>query len=155
MDRQSKYWHDVRQEETIFYNRQNGGVSLMVWACFSYHGASDFLFTDRRVASIKYYDVLQNGFLPFAAVTHGADWTFQQDSAPIPPRGTQVVFPIMALMSFLDRRILRTPTQSKIFGLYLRVMYFANGKHCATVDELKSVLVDILVKYGGNGSRKA
>ena len=77
------YWHDLRQEEQIYSQRQNGGGSVMIWAAFSSAGRSQIAFLDGRQDSAAYINTLQRYLLPFANECHEEGSLFQQDNASI------------------------------------------------------------------------
>ena len=43
----------------------------MIWSCFSYNGRNNLVIMYGKQDSAKYCELLKDGFLPFAAVTHG------------------------------------------------------------------------------------
>ena len=44
-----------------------GGVSIMIWRAISLYGVSPLIFMDGRQDRSKYYEVLRDGIIPFAA----------------------------------------------------------------------------------------
>lgn len=63
----ASYWHDLSTKERIFFKRQMGGVSIMIWRAISLYGVSPLIFMDGRQDRSKYYEVLRDGIIPFAA----------------------------------------------------------------------------------------
>ena len=59
------YWHDLRKEEKIFSNRQQGGQSLMVWAGFGYRGQTNIAFPEGWMNATDYQELLDIHLLPF------------------------------------------------------------------------------------------
>ena len=55
----------------------------MIWSCFSYYGRNNLVTMYGKQDSAKYCELLKDDLLPFAAVTHGENWTYQQDNAAI------------------------------------------------------------------------
>ena len=54
----SSYWHHTGDQERVFQKRQNGGPSLMTWACFSFYGKPQIVFTDGRQTAKIYVETL-------------------------------------------------------------------------------------------------
>ncbi len=52
------YWADLRKERELFSKNAHGGGSVMVWAGFSWDGATDIVFIDGRLDSAGYREVL-------------------------------------------------------------------------------------------------
>ena len=52
------YWHDVREPQKIFFIRNIGGGSVMVWAAISSHGSSELVFLEGKQNSLKYVETL-------------------------------------------------------------------------------------------------
>ena len=50
----------------LFSKRQRGGRSLMVWGCFSAHGAPQLRFINGNMDLQQYCDILSNVMVPFA-----------------------------------------------------------------------------------------
>lgn len=74
----------MRKEECVFSKREVCKESLMVWACFSYFGKSDFAFFSGHVGAKKYIDTLEMNLFLLAAFIHGESWTFQHRNASVP-----------------------------------------------------------------------
>ena len=74
-------WQDLRAEKQWFSKRQNGGGSVMVWACLAGTRLSELVIVEGKQDGLKYIKTLENHSLPF-----GEDlpliWMFMQDGAP-------------------------------------------------------------------------
>ena len=79
----SSYRHHTGAQERVFLKRQNGGPSLMTWACFSFCGKPQIVFTGGRQTAATYVETLKDNILLWAAKNHGETWTFQQDNCSI------------------------------------------------------------------------
>ena len=54
----------------------------MVWAAFDWGGKTEIVFTNEKLDSKKYQDLLMTHLLPHAHTLGGQNWIFQQDNAP-------------------------------------------------------------------------
>ncbi|GBM31255.1 Transposable element Tc3 transposase [Araneus ventricosus] len=82
----ASYWHNLRKEPRCFFNRRQGGGSVMVWATFYYNGKVSPHFTGGRHTSTledNKTKTLEYNLLPFAELLGGLCWEFQQDNASI------------------------------------------------------------------------
>lgn len=61
---------------------KHGGGSVMVWACFSYHGVGRLVFIDGIMDAAKYVNILANNLSPSASKMGISDYFFQQDNDP-------------------------------------------------------------------------
>jgi hypothetical protein len=74
-------WAGINTEEVVHFRRAMGGPSVMIWACFNYHGKSKLAFIDGTVNSTKYQKILRENLLPFTTEQNIPDVLFQQDNA--------------------------------------------------------------------------
>jgi hypothetical protein len=75
------YWSGINTEEVIYSRRAMGGPSVMIWACFNYHGKSKLAFIDGTVIRMKYQEILRDNLLTFIIEQNIPDVLFQQDNA--------------------------------------------------------------------------
>ncbi|POM79865.1 Transposase [Phytophthora palmivora] len=77
------YWRDLRKEPRHTKRRQVGGGSVMVWAAFSARGKTPLIVLTGRQNSDDYVYTVSEFLLPFAHLTYGTDFIYQQDNASI------------------------------------------------------------------------
>ena len=63
----------LHKEEHIFSTRVQGGGSVMIWASFGSGGKSSICFTDRRMNSNGYREVLKKHLLNIADSLGGSE----------------------------------------------------------------------------------
>lgn len=61
---------------------KHGGLSIMVWACFSYTGVGPIHMINGIMDKTVYVDILKYTMLPYASWEMPVKWTFQQDNDP-------------------------------------------------------------------------
>jgi len=61
---------------------KHGGLSIMIWACFSYAGVGPIHKIDGIMDKNVYVEILENTMLPYASWEMPLKWTFQQDNDP-------------------------------------------------------------------------
>ena len=61
---------------------KHGGLSIMVWACFSYSGVGPIFMIDGIMDRSVYVNILENVMFPYANREMPLKWTFQQDNDP-------------------------------------------------------------------------
>ena len=76
-------WHNFFKEDEVFSKRQNGGVSVMAWGCFSLKEKASLVFLDVNQDSAGYTTMFEKHLVPWADVVHPNSWIFQQDNASI------------------------------------------------------------------------
>ena len=79
----SYYWHTVFKEDEVFSKRQNGGVSVIIWGCFSLRGKAPLVFLDEKQDSGKYTTMFERHMVPWTDTVHPNNWISQQDNALI------------------------------------------------------------------------
>jgi len=79
----SYYWHDLRKDKMFSVKRGHGGGSVMIWACFGYHGLGDLAIINGRINAAGYCEMLENFLLPSGERCGGKNFVFQHDNAPI------------------------------------------------------------------------
>ncbi|KAF0726182.1 hypothetical protein Ae201684P_020310 [Aphanomyces euteiches] len=141
------YWHDLRKEPNSFFSRQNGGGSVMIWACFSSRGKSDLAFLRGNQDSVSYVQTLQPYLFPFAHTHHGKNFTFQQDGASIHRSNFTLVF-----LNEMDVRLFPHPALSpdlnpieNLWAILARSVYY-KGKKYRSTDELELAITKAWVK---------
>ena len=132
------YWHDLRKDELILSKRHSGGGSVMIWACFSYHGKSTLAFVKQRMNQYSYQNVLENYLLPFKNEFGGDNSIFQQDGAKPHTARTSIQWLVERNIEVLPWPSL-SPDLSPIENLwgYLTRMVYSNGIQYNSVEELK------------------
>ena len=61
---------------------KHGGLSVMVWACFSYHGKGKLVFIEDIMDAVKYCSILSDNLYESASDMGLVDFIFQQDNDP-------------------------------------------------------------------------
>lgn len=61
---------------------KHGGGSVMIWACFSYHGVGRIEFIEGTMDSVKYTDILARNLFSSASEMGISDFIMQQDNDP-------------------------------------------------------------------------
>lgn len=137
------YWRDLRKEEQYFTTRNFGGGSCMVWAGFCASGKLDLAFTSFKMNSKDYIQVLETRLLPFLRRFRRKKFTFQQDNAAIHTSKETKQWIKDHKIDLLDWPA-RSPDLNPVenlWGILVRRIY-AEGKQYATVDELKSAILE-------------
>lgn len=137
----SSYWRDLRKEPDIFSKRQQGGGSVMVWACISYSGTLSMVGLEGNVDSKYYCDVLEDALLPQANELYQDWWTFVQDNASV--HNSEYT---RAWLDSNDVHVLPWPARSpdlniieNVWGAMARHVY-AHGRQFADVDGLTDAI---------------
>ena len=137
------YWHHLKNSERVFSKRQQGGGGVMTWACFSYHGKCDIVFLEGRQDSKKYCSTMGNHLLPWAAITHGENWVYQQDNCPI-----HVSSETKKWMAQQNINVLPWPSRSpdinpieNLWAIVSRVVY-RDSRQFRNVRELKDAIIN-------------
>lgn len=61
---------------------KHGGSSIMVWACFSYHGVGPIRLIEKIMDQYLYVNILQTNMLSYAEDSMPLKWIMQQDNDP-------------------------------------------------------------------------
>lgn len=132
------YWRDLRKEPQYFQTRNFGGGSLMVWGAFTSTATLNMVFTNCRMNSKDYINVLQSSLIPFKNKYRRRKFIFQQDNASI-HRSVET----KAWFSSKKIDVLSWPARSpdlnpieNIWGIIVRRIY-ANRKQYDNVEQLK------------------
>jgi len=137
------YWHDIREHEQIFSKRQQGGGSVMIWACFGWNGKSDIVLIKGRSKALDYQNMLEDHLLTVAEEIGGLHWQFQQDNAPIhTARSTYEWFSSngVQVMDWPSLSPDLNPLEN-LWGILSRAVY-ANGRQYRNIDELKASITE-------------
>uniref|UniRef100_A0AAV1TT56 Tc1-like transposase DDE domain-containing protein n=1 Tax=Peronospora matthiolae TaxID=2874970 RepID=A0AAV1TT56_9STRA len=136
------YWRDVRQFVRQKKRRQAGGGSTMIWAAFSACGKSPLVVLTGRQNSDDYVYTVSEYLRPFAHLTYGEDFIFQQDNASIHVSDRSREF-----FSKEGIQVLDWPSKSSglnpienLWSIVSRQVY-ANGTQFECVSELKAALI--------------
>lgn len=135
------YWYDLRKEPKNCFSRQQGGGSVMTWGGFSFNGQTFLGFTDRKMKSVDYQDILRTNLLPIMDLLAGPDCVFQQDGASIhTSRSTKTWF-MQNNITLLDWPALSPDLNpmENIWGILSRKIY-ENGKQYTCVNDLKTAI---------------
>jgi hypothetical protein len=132
------YWHDLRKEELVFSKRHTGGGSLMIWACFNFHGKSELAFVSGNQDQWEYQRHLNDCLLPFLDQFRGQNPVFQQDNARC-----HVARSTIDWLKDKNLEIMEWPAYSpdlnpieNLWGVLSRRVY-AGGKQFSSIEELK------------------
>jgi len=135
------YWHDLRKEKEFCFSRNFGGGSVMVWAAFSYYGATPICFISTKMNSTNYIELLDSELIRFGESMPNEEWIFQQDNASIHnAKATKEWF------SAKNINILNWPACSpdlnpieNLWGILVHLVY-SGGRQFSSVLELKSAI---------------
>lgn len=132
------YWHDLRKEELVFSKRHTGGGSLMIWACFNFHGKSELAFVSRNQDQWEYQGHLNDRLLPFLDHFGGQNPVFQQDNARC-----HIARSTIDWLKDKNLEIMEWPAYSpdlnpieNLWGVLARRVY-AGGKQFSSIEYLK------------------
>lgn len=135
------YWYDLRKEPRERYSRQQGGGSVMVWACLGIGGVR-WCFVETTLNAESYFqNVLETHLVPYGEQLGGPAWTFQQDGASIHKAAAN-------RQDFRRRipRLLDWPSRSpdlnpaeNLWGYIVRDVY-AEGRQFDTVRDLRNAI---------------
>lgn len=138
------YWHNLRKEPLIFYKRQQGGGSVMIWLAISHQRTSPICFIEGTLTSNKYIQLLSNQLEPLVCDLedhYDDEIYFQQDNASVHTSN--------ATKDWLDShgiRVLDWPAKSpdlnpveNVFGILARRLYEGNRKF-GSVAELRAAI---------------
>lgn len=136
----SYYFHDLRKEERVLSRRQQGGGSVMIWACIGYENKGDIVFLPKKVNSEVYKRLLEKQKATFAELSRGEP-IFQQDNAPIHNAKIIKDWFLMNNIEKLDWPALSPDLNiiENIWGLLSRKVY-ADGKQYSAIQELKTAI---------------
>lgn len=84
-DGKSFVWREPRtglNSENLSPTIKHGGISVMVWACFSYHGKGRLVFIDGIMDAAKYCCILSDNLFASVDEMGLSDFIFQQDNDP-------------------------------------------------------------------------
>ena len=70
-DRWKTYWHDLRKESMIFFSRQKGYKSVMVWRTFGFNSHTSLASVRGRQNSLKYREMMNQHLLLFGDILGG------------------------------------------------------------------------------------
>lgn len=131
------YWRDLRKPAKEAVRRQNGGGSVMLWGGFSAKGKTELAVLKGMQNSDDYVYMVSEFLLPFAHLTYGTDFIYQQDNASIhTSKRTKDFFEEQAL-AVLDWPA-RSPDLNSIENLWsiLAQKVYSNGKQYRNVSAL-------------------
>ncbi|CDF32776.1 unnamed protein product [Chondrus crispus] len=112
----------------------------MIWSCFSYYGRKNLVIMYGKNDAGRYCELLKDDLLPFAAVTHGENWTYQQDNASIHRSFyTKKWFTDNGVAFCRGLRIHQTSIPSKIYRIARSV--YGNGRQYQDTVELFEAIV--------------
>ena len=136
------YWHDLRDEKTIFSKRHSGGGSVMVWGGLTFFGVTPLAFVDKKLDSDSYQDLLSEFLLPEAPILTGGHCILMQDNAP-PHRSCST----KRWLSRNEVEVISWPPYSpdlnpieNLWGWLTRKVY-ANGRQFDNKNDLKSAII--------------
>ena len=82
---QKRYWSKPFNKNIMPITnptKKYGSLSVMVWACFSFHGVGRLVVIDDNINSLKYQQILIENLVPSAKMMGMKNFVFQQDNAP-------------------------------------------------------------------------
>ena len=139
------YWHDLRKEEKIFFTRQAGGGSVMVWGGFCSEYKCPLFTTSQTINATSYTELLSAYMLPtFRQLQHDhdEDCQFMHDHAP-PHTANHTVQWLENKGVSLHPSPKKSPDlnpMENMFGILARRVY-ADGRQYKTVPELAASIV--------------
>lgn len=62
--------------------KHSGGISLMIWACFSWYGMGPIFLIEETMTADVYLNILRETMLPYAEEEMSIKWTYMHDNDP-------------------------------------------------------------------------